>query len=595
MSNSDAIVRRALNSLGKGFDLTSDFRLKFCKGKDSLVNLNQDQTKELHVPGFGQFGDVSTDIKCGRGDRTRYQSDILDFSHMSEFINQKCSVPGKIPSGLFNSMFGFESESWGRDASNTKYLGLDGYYILLFDLHINRYPLQLRDEVKNAVPSTWDTSALARFIEKYGTHIIVGLGIGGQDTVVVRQDKTSNLEASELKKSLDDLGDQLFNGTCTYTPKNQKHKAPPAFNVFDHQSSYFGSLSSVKTKNGINVICSKRGGDLSATTHCEWLLTVPLMPDAVQFNFIPITSLLKGVPGNGFLSHAINLYLRYKPPLTDLQYFLDFQSHKIWAPIHSELTLGPASNKSRNPSLQFNLMGPKLYVNTTQVTVENRPVTGMRLYLEGMKCNRLAVHLQHLSSTPQFLQNRVSDTPFWRGSEDFSSDNYLEPIQWKKFSHINSAPVKYDPNWSTKGENDTFIVTGAQLYVTKHDNSRTALNLRLLYSKVSNSCIAQSSWMQCQSDVSQKSGFFSTISQSIILGGVSDKDDVKKVVVDSSVFPSGPPVAVQTKKLLRVVDMSELCKGPSDSPGHWLVTGAQLQLEKGKICMHVKFSLLNIF
>lgn len=83
---------------------------------------------------------------------------------MSEFINQKCSVPGKIPSGLFNSMFGFESESWGRDAANTKYLGLDGYHILLFDLHINRYPLRLCEEVKNAVPSTWDPSALARYL-----------------------------------------------------------------------------------------------------------------------------------------------------------------------------------------------------------------------------------------------------------------------------------------------------------------------------------------------------------------------------------------------------------------------------------------------
>lgn len=63
---------------------------------------------------------------------------------------------------------------------------------------------------------------------------------------------------------------------------------------------------------GINVICSKRGGDVSAHTHCEWLLTVPSMPDAIQFTFIPITSLLKGVPGIGFLTHAINLYLRRK-------------------------------------------------------------------------------------------------------------------------------------------------------------------------------------------------------------------------------------------------------------------------------------------
>lgn len=83
---------------------------------------------------------------------------------MSEFINQKCSVPGKIPSGLFNSMFGFESGPWAKEAANTKYLGLDGYFIRLFDLHINRYPLVLSDEVRNAVPSTWDPSALARYI-----------------------------------------------------------------------------------------------------------------------------------------------------------------------------------------------------------------------------------------------------------------------------------------------------------------------------------------------------------------------------------------------------------------------------------------------
>lgn len=82
MTNSYATVRRALDSLGKGFDLASDFRLKYCKGKDSLVSLTQDQTKQLSVPGFGQFNDVSADIKCGKGDRTRYQSGILDFTQV---------------------------------------------------------------------------------------------------------------------------------------------------------------------------------------------------------------------------------------------------------------------------------------------------------------------------------------------------------------------------------------------------------------------------------------------------------------------------------------------------------------------------------
>ena len=56
-----------------------------------------------------------------------------------------------------------------------------------------------------------------------------------------------------------------------------------------------------------------------------------------------------------------------KPPIADLQYFLDFQVHKIWAPIHNDLPLGPTPNITTSPYLQPNLMGPKLYVNTTQV------------------------------------------------------------------------------------------------------------------------------------------------------------------------------------------------------------------------------------
>lgn len=83
---------------------------------------------------------------------------------MSEFFNQKSAVPGKIPSGMFNSMFGFQSNCWANDAAQIKYLGLDGYFIVLFNLHIDRYPLVLADEVCKAVPSTWDPSALARYV-----------------------------------------------------------------------------------------------------------------------------------------------------------------------------------------------------------------------------------------------------------------------------------------------------------------------------------------------------------------------------------------------------------------------------------------------
>ncbi|KAK6921590.1 Membrane attack complex component/perforin (MACPF) domain [Dillenia turbinata] len=552
---SEGIVERAFKSLGKGFDLTHDFRLNYCKGKERLVKLNDSEKQELNIPGFGTFKHISVDIKCDKGDQTRYQSDILEFNQMSELFNQRSSVPGKIPSGLFNAVYGFESGSWAMDASNMKSLGLVGYFFILFNVHIARYPLILSDEVRNAVPSIWDPCALARFIETYGTHIIVGLNIGGQDVV------------------------------------------PQAFNVFDPLPISYNGITSVTAKDGVTVICSKRGGDTSVRSHCEWLLTVPSMPDAINFNFIPITSLLKGVPGKGFLSHAINLYLRYKPPMAELPYFLDFQAHKIWAPIYSDLPLGPPASKAVvTPTLQFSMMGSKLYVNTTKVVVGKRPVTGMRLYLEGMKSNRLAIHLQHLASTPLMLQNNLDETYIWHGTEEIAHQRYFEPIKGKKFSHVCTSRVKFEPSWTTNN-NVAFIVTGAQLHVKTHD-SKSVLHLRLLYSKLHDFCVAKSTWTQpsslpsssTSSEFSQRSGLFSAISAS--LAGNSGKGE-GIIVVDSAVFPGGPPAPVAAPKQLKFVDRTHLCMGPQDSPGHWLVTGAQLNLEKGKICLHVKFSLLN--
>jgi hypothetical protein len=65
------------------------------------------------------------------------------------------------------------------------------------------------------------------FIEKYGTHVVVGVSMGGQDVVYVKQEKSSLLPESEIKEHLEKLGDQLFTGTCTLRPshfKSRDHK-----------------------------------------------------------------------------------------------------------------------------------------------------------------------------------------------------------------------------------------------------------------------------------------------------------------------------------------------------------------------------------
>jgi hypothetical protein len=66
------------------------------------------------------------------------------------------------------------------------------------------------------------------------------------------------------------------------------------------------------------------------------------------------------------MSHEI--IVTDKPPVADLKYFLDFQHHKVWAPVLGELPLGLCSNRrGSNPALHFSLLGSKLYVSSSQV------------------------------------------------------------------------------------------------------------------------------------------------------------------------------------------------------------------------------------
>lgn len=56
-----------------------------------------------------------------------------------------------------------------------------------------------------------------------------------------------------------------------------------------------------------------------------------------------------------------------KPPIEELQQFLEFQLPRQWAPVFSDLPLGPQRKKQSKTYLQFSFMGPKLFVNTSPV------------------------------------------------------------------------------------------------------------------------------------------------------------------------------------------------------------------------------------
>lgn len=50
----------------------------------------------------------------------------------------------------------------------------------------------------------------SRFIDKYGTHVVVGVKMGGKDVIHVKQLEGSNLQPTEVQKLLKQLADQRF-------------------------------------------------------------------------------------------------------------------------------------------------------------------------------------------------------------------------------------------------------------------------------------------------------------------------------------------------------------------------------------------------
>ncbi|GAB2227877.1 hypothetical protein Droror1_Dr00009705 [Drosera rotundifolia] len=610
-----SMEERAVSALGLGFDLTFDFRLKFAKfgadsgGEERLVVLDESNKRDMVFPGGGGGGvrvcGVPEDIRCDKGEQMRFKSDVLNFNQMSELVNQRSSVQGKVPSGYFNTIFNFNS-TWLNDAADTKYLAFDGYFVALYYLHLAKSALTLHEKVQKAVPLHWDPTSLARFIQNFGTHIIVGVGVGGQDLICVRQQPSSTMSTAELRANLEDVGDAIFSDG-DYPPALQtktrdgRKKVPDVFNcVLKSNLVQVTSIVETSPKDGISIIRSRRGGNVFLHSHSQWLQTVASDPDAIFFKFVPITSFLTGVPGSGYLSHAINLYLRYKPASEDLQYFLEFQVPRQWAPMYNELPLQHRRLTPSGPSLRFGFMGSKIRVNSAQVSSGEKPIVGLRLYLEGKKCNQLAIHVQHLTTLPNSMersssQASTSQNPRWRGSDELDPNNqFLEPLKYRRFSHICTKIVKHDSEWLNPDMEGVFVVTGAQL-LTKGSWPKTVLHLRLLFRYIPNCSIRRTEWAAAP-ESSQKSSILMTISTTFTFTNKPPANSPQKqlpAAMNSGVYPDGPPRPVPSEKLLKYVNMAEVVRGPHDSPGHWLVTAAKLVADGGKIGLHVKFALID--
>ncbi|KAK6117541.1 hypothetical protein DH2020_048720 [Rehmannia glutinosa] len=507
-----AAAEEAVQCIGLGYDLTLDLRLKYCKNQRStkegsrLIAMDDDQVRDISVPGGILVQNVPKSINCDKGERMRFSSDVLAFQQMSEQFNQELSIAGKIPTGHFNAAFEFTG-CWQKDAAFTKSLAFDGVFITLYSIALEKSQVTLRDHVKQAVPSSWDPAALARW---------------GKGCSICKAAIFAPLQPIEVQKRLKDVADKRFSDASEQSST--------------HPEKAYGK-------------------EMHATNERGFALLDPSTP---------------------------SFHSSQEPPIEELHQFLEFQLPRQWAPVFGDVPLGPDRKQQGAASLQFSLMGPKLYVNTDEVDAGNKPVTGLRLYLEGKRSNCLAIHLQHLSSLPKSFQLRNESGE----KNNHSSDRrYYEKVQWKSFSHVCTVPVESD--------DDLSIVTGAHFEV-KDSGMKNVLFLRLHFSKVIGATVVKKSEWDGSPALAQKSGIISTLISSRFSTGQKPAPKPSDVNINSALYPEGPPMPAQTLKLRRFVDTTEMTRGPQDSPGYWVVSGARLVVDNGKICLRVKYSLLAV-
>lgn len=119
------------------------------------------------------------------------------------------------------------------------------------------------------------------------------------------------------------------------------------------------------------------------------------------------------------------------------------------------------------------------------------------------------------------------------------------------------------------------------------------LFLRLGFSGVADMKIRRSEWGGALV-APRRSGSLSARISAALSGGLvlAPPAVEEKVEVNSAIFPKGPPVPLPVQKMARHIDTTEVSRGPDDLPGYWVVTGAKLCMEGGKVALKVKYSLL---
>lgn len=83
-------AEKAVSVIGQGYNLCSDIRFSACKSR--LIDVDPAHTRDLVFPAGVVVPNVPISIRCDKGERTRFRSDVLTFNQVCVITKQTQSL-----------------------------------------------------------------------------------------------------------------------------------------------------------------------------------------------------------------------------------------------------------------------------------------------------------------------------------------------------------------------------------------------------------------------------------------------------------------------------------------------------------------------
>lgn len=98
-----ATLCNSIQALGRGFDVTSDIRLLYCKGAPGsrLVHIDEDQTRNLEISESYVIPNVSVDIECSKGRSSNEKTPVWSFHEVSPYLGSPVFLTPPLFCALF--------------------------------------------------------------------------------------------------------------------------------------------------------------------------------------------------------------------------------------------------------------------------------------------------------------------------------------------------------------------------------------------------------------------------------------------------------------------------------------------------------------